>query len=149
MTLAEYLYNRSKIIELDPEAFVRAGSKTPPSDATDFALRVAYVILNSGMKWSVAQTIWKRLQFSLVEHECVRDTFGHPGKREAIDRIMRERHEEFEEFRGAWAEGPEAVIAFCASLDFIGSVTKFHLAKNLGVDCAKPDVWLERVGFLY
>ena len=27
----------------------------------------------------------------------------------------------------------------------LGSTTKFHLAKNLGVDCAKPDIWLKRV----
>lgn len=145
MTLDEYLYYRSRIVELDAEAFIRAGSKTPPSDATAFALRVAYVILNSGMKWSVSQLIWERLRASLTETGSVGDAFKHPGKRDAIDRMMRERVVKFEEFQAAWCDGPDAVIAFCSTLEFIGAVTKFHLAKNLGVDCAKPDVWLERV----
>lgn len=37
------------------------------------------------------------------------------------------------------------LIAFYATLPWIGSVTKFHLAKNLGADVAKPDVHLVRL----
>lgn len=145
MTLEDYLECRRRVIELDPEAFARSGEKLPPIDATDFALRVAYVVLNAGMRWSVARVIWVRLQLSLIETGTVGDTFRHPRKRAAIDEIMRERDEKFEAFRLAWAAGPDKVIEFCASLSFIGDVTKFHLAKNLGVDCAKPDIWLERI----
>ena len=53
-TLDEYLMVR----ELDPEAFEHVRTKTPPRDATDFALRVSYVILNGGMKWAVTKDIW-------------------------------------------------------------------------------------------
>ena len=36
-------------------------------------------------------------------------------------------------------------MAYCAGLPWIGPVTKFHLAKNLGLDFAKPDVHLARL----
>lgn len=39
----------------------------------------------------------------------------------------------------------DAGIEFCETLPRVGGITKYHLAKNLGVDVAKPDVWLERV----
>jgi hypothetical protein len=82
---------------------------------------------------------------ALLEHEDVGTTFNHPGKKKAINAIMATRGDLFAEFQAAWAEGPEAVIAFCETLPHIGAITKFHLAKNLGVDCAKPDVHLVRV----
>lgn len=145
MTLDEYFYYRNKVFELDPEALARASEKTPPTDATDFALRVCYVIVNGGMRWTVARDIWERLKPSLLETGLVGDTFRHPGKVRSIETVMSERSVFFEGFLSAWAEGPEAVIGFCEVLPHIGAVTKFHLAKNLGVDVAKPDIWLERV----
>jgi hypothetical protein len=145
VTLDEYLYYRQRVAELDPDALARAGTKTPPTDATDFALRVSYVILNSGMRWTVAKDIWDRLRPSLIEAGEVGGTFRHPGKVRSIEKVMSKRLPLFAEFLAAWADGPEAVIGFCEALPHIGGITKFHLAKNLGVDVAKPDVWLERV----
>jgi len=143
--LDEYLSYREMVRELDPEAFDRVRTKTPPTDATDFALRVSYVILNSGMKWTVTKDIWARMKSSLIETGEVGDTFGHPAKRKAIDLVMSNRSELFQTFKSAWANGSEEVIEFCETLPYVGGITKYHLAKNLGVDTAKPDVWLERV----
>lgn len=145
MTLEEYLAYRDRVVELDPDAMKKVETKSPPVDATDFALRVSYVILNSGMRWTVAQDIWSRMKPSLIETGEVGDTFGHPGKKKSINQVMSNRSEYFEEFRTAWQNGPDGVIEFCEALPHIGAITKFHLAKNLGVDTAKPDVWLERV----
>ncbi|TPK87047.1 hypothetical protein FJ936_06780 [Mesorhizobium sp. B2-4-13] len=75
----------------------------------------------------------------------VGETFGHPGKRKAINKVMSNRSEFFQSFKLAWANGPAEVIEFCETLPYVGGITKYHLAKNLGVDVAKPDVWLERV----
>jgi hypothetical protein len=36
-------------------------------------------------------------------------------------------------------------LQFCADLPWIGGITKYHLAKNLGADVAKPDVHLQRL----
>jgi len=143
--LEEYLAYRQRVDELDPDAMKKVETKFPPTDATDFALRVSYVILNSGMRWTVAQDIWSRMKPSLIVTGEVGDTFGHPGKKKSINQAMANRLEYFEDFRSAWEAGPDAVIEFCETLPHIGGITKYHLAKNLGVDVAKPDVWLERV----
>ncbi|PBB81257.1 hypothetical protein CK218_12905 [Mesorhizobium sp. WSM3879] len=145
MTLDEYLTYREMVRELDPEAFKRVRTKLPPTDATDFALRVSYVILNSGMRWTVTQDIWSRMKPSLVDTGEVGETFGHPGKRKAINLVMSNRSGLFEKFKSAWALGPEKVVEYCETLPYVGGITKYHLAKNLGIDTAKPDVWLERV----
>ncbi|MBZ9998552.1 MULTISPECIES: hypothetical protein [unclassified Mesorhizobium] len=145
MTLDEYLGYRQRVVELDPDAMKKVETKSPPIDAADFVLRVSYVILNSGMRWTVAQDIWSRLKPALIETGEVGDTFGHPGKKKSINQVVSNRSEFFEEFQSAWENGPGAVIEFCETLPHIGGITKYHLAKNLGVDVAKPDVWLERV----
>ncbi|MER9171206.1 hypothetical protein NKI12_28535 [Mesorhizobium australicum] len=145
MTLDEYLAYRKMVAELDPDAMEKVKTKSPPTDETDFALRVSYVILNSGMRWTVAKEIWNRMRPSLMETGDVGNTFGHPGKAKSINLAMSKRTEFFECFRSAWEEGPEKVIDFCGTIPHIGEITKYHLAKNLGVDVAKPDVWLERV----
>ncbi|MGX5846667.1 hypothetical protein ACWGTO_06260 [Mesorhizobium sp. PL10] len=145
MTLDEYLTYREMVRELDPEAFDRVRTKTPPTDATDFALRVSYVILNSGMRWTVTQDIWSRMKPALLKTGKVGETFGHPGKRKAINLVMSNRSELFQTFHSAWDVGSAEVIEFCETLPYVGVITKYHLAKNLGVDTAKPDVWLERV----
>lgn len=145
MTLEEYLYYRSLVVNHDENAFQRVQNKRPPTDPMDFALRVSFVIVNSGMRSTVATSIWERLRPSLVETGEVGETFGHPGKRISINRIMVDREVLFSECQAAWNEGPDEVIGFCETIPHIGKITRFHLAKNLGVDCAKPDVWLERV----
>ena len=70
-----------------------------------------------------------------------------PAKNRArIDELMNRREELFAAFENIWPLESEAVIDFCeAEIPFVGPVTKFHLAKLLGVDCAKPDIWLVRV----
>ncbi|MBZ9897278.1 hypothetical protein LB545_23465 [Mesorhizobium sp. BR1-1-6] len=145
MTLQEYLEFRKRVVELDVDAMKKVETKSPPIDAADFVLRVSYVILNSGMRWTVAQDIWTRMKLSLIETGEVGDTFGHPGKKKSINQVVSNRSEYFDGFRSAWQNGPDAVIEFCETLPHIGGITKYHLAKNLGVDIAKPDVWLERV----
>ncbi|ESY32081.1 hypothetical protein NKK48_28995 [Mesorhizobium sp. C386A] len=145
MTRDEYLTYRKMVSELDPDAMERVKTKSPPTDETDFALRVSYVILNSGMRWTVAKEIWNRMRPSLMGTGEVGNTFGHLGKTKSINLVMSNRSEFFQGFRLAWEEGPEKVIEFCGALPHIGGITKYHLAKNLGVDVAKPDVWLERV----
>jgi hypothetical protein len=39
----------------------------------------------------------------------------------------------------------EELVAWCGALPFIGHITKWQAAKNLGVDAAKPDRWMQRV----
>lgn len=116
------------------EAVPRA---TTPEEFADHAI---YVICNSGMKNSVAEPIYERCMSALHGGKRVRRVFGHPGKSKAIQKIWRDR----ELFFVAYLLSNEPV-GFLQRLPWVGPVTSYHLAKNLGADVAKPDVHLERI----
>ena len=40
-------------------------------------------------------------------------------------------------------------MAYLESIPWIGGITKYHLAKNLGFDCCKPDRHLVRISKEY
>lgn len=112
----------------------------PPSCGYDLACEAIWVILNSGMRYRIARRIWERLKPHLDGGGPAGQVFGHKGKAAAIDAIWGRCDELLEAFRAA-----EDKVAWCQTLPWIGPITKFHLAKNLGVDCAKPDRHLERI----
>ena len=112
----------------------------PPANASQFAAEAIYVICNSGMSNKVAVPIFERCMLALRQGRSATLVFGHPGKAAAIDSIWKHRRALFRKHREA-----EDLIAFCASLPWIGPVTSRHLAKNLGADVAKPDVHLNRL----
>lgn len=112
----------------------------PPTCADQFAVSATYVVVNSGMKWVVARGIFDRCLDALQRRGSVRRVFGHRGKAHAIDWIWANRDQLFADYLDA-----EDKLAFCASLPWIGPVTKYHLAKDFGLNVAKPDVHLARL----
>lgn len=112
----------------------------PPETPVDFALEAIFVICNSGMKNTIARTIYERCVYALAHGTPVRAAFGHAGKVAAIETIWRER----ERLHAAYLASADK-LAFLESLPWIGGITKYHLAKNFGLDLAKPDVHLQRL----
>lgn len=112
----------------------------PPATPEDFALEAIFVICNSGMKNTIARVIFEKCRDALIDGRSASTAFGHAGKSAAIDRIWRDRGQLFVDYLAAADK-----LAFCGSLPWIGGITKYHLAKNFGVDCAKPDVHLQRL----
>lgn len=117
-----------------------AESCSPPTDPDDFALEAIFVICNSGMKNTVARGIYERVVKQLHVGGPVREVFGHPGKAQAIETIWFDRRDLHARYLTASDK-----LEFCASLPWVGSITKYHLAKNFGADVAKPDVHLQRL----
>ncbi len=117
-----------------------AEGRAPPVDADDFALEAIFVICNSGMKNTVAKRIFDRVRDVILAGGSASTVFGHRGKTGAIDNIWHQRTE----LLAAYTEAVDKV-EFCASLPWIGGITKYHLAKNFGADVAKPDVHLQRL----
>ena len=111
-----------------------------PSTSEEFAWEAIWVILCSGMKEQVARKIQKKVETAINAGVSIDTVFGHKGKARAIASIWNRRKPLFEAFLSA----PDKVEV-CRSLLWIGNTTKYHLAKNLGVDTAKPDVHLVRV----
>lgn len=115
-----------------------------PEDADDFAGQAIWVILCSGMKAQIARKIEAKVWHAIKNDLPVAVVFGHKGKAAAIDTIWRDRQRLFAAFNAA-----DDKVEWCATLPWIGQITKWHLAKNFGVDCAKPDIHLSRLAAHY
>lgn len=130
-------------VDCDPDADIAWAEKLgPPADAEDFALEIVFVICNSGMRFTVARGIYERVRVALQAGQPVREVFGHPGKADAIERIWRNRVELLRIYLSV-ADGWK--LAWIEGLPWIGEITKYHVAKNLGLQYAKPDVHLQRL----
>lgn len=124
----------------------------------DFLAEFAWCVLNAGMREAVVRRKWPNVSaafFDFVSSEAIcamaescvriaRRSFNHPGKLEAIVAGARRVRADggFERFKRHLLEAP---IDRLRSLPFIGPVTVYHLARNLGFDCAKPDRHLVRL----
>lgn len=126
-------------------------------EESEFLREAAWVILSAGMRETVVRDRFGKitrafLQWESAEaiarcrHQCVRralPAFRHPGKLGAIGEVAAVVAEVgFEVFRDRLrSDGLNEL----ARLPFIGPITRFHLAKNLGLDVVKPDRHLVRM----
>jgi hypothetical protein len=92
------------------------------------------------MRVTVANRIYWRCVRALRRSKSATTVFGHPGKAKAIDFVWRNRRVLFAAYQIA-----ENKIAYCATIPWIGPITKHHLAKNLGINTVKPDVHIARL----
>ncbi|KFB10499.1 hypothetical protein [Nitratireductor basaltis] len=111
-----------------------------PTNAKDFAREAIWVICCSGMKYEIARLIERRVWSALRAGEPVAGVFAHRRKAAAMETIWSNREAFYEEFLVS-----NDKLAFCQSLPWIGKITRYHLAKSCGLDCAKPDVHLKRL----
>lgn len=141
MEVAEYLSLRERVFAAGyADEYEWAQNVKAPADADEFALEYIWVVCCSGMKEQIARIIQAKIHAAIKDGRPIRSAFGHPGKAAAIQTVWDNRNSHFVAFQMA-----NDILAFCKSLPWIGDITKYHLAKNLGADVAKPDRWLERV----
>ena len=115
----------------------------PPATPDRFAIEAIFVICNSGMKNTVAKMIFDRCMQALLCEQPVIEVFKHKGKAAAIEAIWADRKVLLSMFLGCTDDA--ARLEMLEALPWIGSITKYHLAKNFGMDVAKPDVHLQRL----
>lgn len=121
-----------------------------------FLRETAWVILNSGFREQTARKLFGNISLSFYDWQsaadinkdrdaCIAmalDSFNHQAKLNAMaDAAAIVLEAGMEKITQRLNDGP---IEFLTSLNFIGSVTSWHLAKNLGCDVAKPDRHLVR-----
>ena len=96
-----------------------------------------YVVCNSGMKNQVAEKIYANYIKNGIS------AINHPNKKKAIQQgeIYYEVWFKMLNDRGS----DEERLEYLETLPHIGKITKYHLARNLGIDCAKPDRHLMRL----
>lgn len=122
------------------EAIAWSETVKPPPDADRLADEIAWVICGAGMNVRTAGKIHRACMRKVRRGRSACKVYGHKGKCAAIDFCWRNRELLHAEFVAA-----DDKLAWCASLPWIGPVTKYHLGKNLGLDVPKPDVHLERL----
>lgn len=106
-----------------------------------FLMEYAYVVISSGMKNQVADKIFERFMNGGGLNVFA---IGHRGKREAIERAIKEHQEWFTKLQVASDK-----LAFLDTLPWIGPITKYHLARNVGLDVVKPDRHLVRLAAFF
>lgn len=147
MTPATYLRLRRELREVHgfEDDYAWSQAVEAPADAESFAWEYIWVVVNSGMKHTVAELIMGRIRSAIEAGKPVREAFRHPGKAAAIQAMWDGRDARFAEFLKVREGTDEEVLAWCRGLAWIGKITCYHLFKNLGGDVAKPDLWLVRV----
>ncbi len=105
-------------------------------EAKHFLNAFVYVVLNTGMKNQVAEKIYREL----IDSGDLDKSVKHKGKHKAITLAFRNYETWFKELKQA-----DDKVEYLGSLFFIGDITKYHLARNLGLDVAKPDRHLQRI----
>ena len=116
--------------------------KRPPFEQTDsstFFKEYVYVVLNAGMREQVARKIFNRFIHSNHDFSII----GHKGKREAIKVACGDYTTWYKDLK--CIEDDRARIEYLKKLPWIGDITKYHLARNIGIDTVKPDRHLVRL----
>lgn len=157
MKPAEYLALRERVIAAghDDEIEWSEGLK-PPTDAYTFASEYVWVVLNSGMKGQVARIIADRVYPAIEAGKSAGTVFRHQAKVRAIDAFWKKRGELFDAFAALATDAerfaftdPKGLRKRLGVAPSIGKIVRWHLAKNWGIDCAKPDRHLERIAAHY
>ncbi len=117
----------------------------------EFAVHCTYVILAGGFSQKTAKKIHAKIMDEIFAHGADFDSlmalFANRNKINAICKIWQRRAEYCAEYYGLADTG--ARVAFLSRLPHIGKITANHLARNLGEDVVKYDIWIQRLGVLY
>ena len=116
----------------------------------EFANAVAYVILAGGFSQKTAKKIHKIIMDKIQENPRIDDLlkiFNNKNKINAIVKIWNNRDEYCNGFYNQKSDDDK--IKYLKSLPHIGKITANHLARNLGMNVVKYDIWIQRLGVLY
>jgi len=126
-----------------------------------FLSELAWCVYNAGMKQEVIRKKWPALRkvffefdlYAILVNSCTCLTnalsvFNHFGKNtaviEAAYKIIDDCPDKEIGFKLAVMTETE-ILEYLQTYPFIGNITKYHLAKNLGFDVVKPDRHLVRL----
>lgn len=122
-----------------------------------FLSEAAWVVLNAGMRETVIRRVFPQITAAFAKFETAGlalaaassgkrkalRVFGHRGKIDAIVDII--RHLDEIGLPGVLGRLNTDGCAYLETLPYVGPVTAFHLAKNLGLNVVKPDRHLSRL----
>ena len=116
----------------------------------EFAYEVFYVICVAGFKQDYAKKMCENVIKFIEENngnisfESLSTIYGNKNKVKSILNVWENRKIYQEKFYSI--NNIDEKVEFLATLPYIGNITKFHLARNLGLDFVKYDIWIQRLG---
>ncbi len=120
-------------------------------DADAFAGHCAYVILAGGFSQKTAKKIHEKIMNFLysagADFNALIKIFNNKNKINAICKIWNNREQLHREYYKL--ELLDDKLKFLQKLPHIGKITANHLARNLGEDVVKYDVWIQRLGCVF
>ena len=116
----------------------------------EFAFECFYVICVAGFKQDYAKKMCNKIitfiennNFNFTE-EDLSQIYGNKMKVKAIKRTWDNRKLYQKKFYSL--NNVEEKVDFLGNLPHIGNITKYHLARNLGLNFVKYDIWIQRLG---
>ena len=116
----------------------------------EFAFAVFYVILAGGFSQKTAKRIHQIIMRKMPENPRIDDLlkiFNNKNKINAIYKIWQNRQSFCDGFYKC--KSLDDKLKYLQTLPHIGKITANHLARNLGENVVKYDVWIQRLGVLY
>ena len=114
----------------------------------EFANNCAYVILAGGFSQKTAKKIHANIMQMVQKNgACFDDLikiFNNKNKINAICKIWENRHNFCNEYYTQKSLTDK--LNYLQKLPHIGKITANHLARNLGEDVVKYDIWIQRLG---
>lgn len=144
---------RAQGLDSDDKSFdeireiLAAPKRLPPES---FADACAYVILAGGFSQKTAKKIHTVICDALragADADALFQIFHNKNKINAIVKIWQNRNALTDEYYAQ--KTLDDKLAFIQNLPHIGKITSHHLARNLGCNVVKYDVWIQRLGVLY
>ena len=144
---------RDKGLDSDSKSFdeIRDMLSRPRNlSGNEFAFECAYVILAGGFSQKTAKKIHAVVCDALMNSANADDLFKifhNKNKVNAIYKIWQNRDMLCHEYYAQ--KTLDDKLNFIQKLPHIGKITANHLARNLGCDIVKYDIWIQRLGVLY
>ena len=117
----------------------------------EFAWHCIYVILAGGFSQKTAKKIHKTIINSITTNDANFDLlikiFNNKNKINAICKIWQNREQFCNEYYKC--TDTDSRVKYLQKLPHIGKITSNHLARNLGEDLVKYDIWIQRLGVAY
>ena len=116
----------------------------------EFAYAVFYVILAGGFSQKTAKKIHKIIIEKMPENPNTDDLlkiFNNKNKINAICKVWQNRKNFCDNFYAC--RNLDEKLKYLQTLPHIGKITANHLARNLGENIVKYDIWIQRLGVVY
>jgi hypothetical protein len=155
MTATEFFSLEEKLVEsgmdadLDSFAVIKKRLTTKaPMTSDEFARNAIYVVLAGGFSQKTAKRIhgdiMKELAARRTEFDHLFSIFHNKNKINAVIKLWRTRDQLCADYYKL-PDNLDVKLKFLSKLPHIGKITANHLARNLGEDIVKYDIWIQRL----